>query len=138
MVTSSSPIWRDEAAIGVVDARLVREVLRGAARLARRVARRRAELRLRHHRSGVFISHPHRDYDFARVRHDVAPRLTGVENAEAAGATLTQLLRQDGTGSGAALDPAMEKQSAFLFAPVPSADWKFVVVECEESTPACG
>ncbi|HEY6362086.1 MAG TPA: protein kinase [Vicinamibacterales bacterium] len=139
MVTFSSPIRRNEAIVGVVTLDLsVRyfEVLRSWL----------DELRVGERsygfvvsRSGVFISHPHGDYDFARARQDQAPRLTDMAAREGGDATLAQLLRQDGTGSRSALDPASGKRSAFLFAPVPSADWKFVaVVECDESAATCG
>src|SRR2546425_7580905 len=63
-------------------------------------------------RSGVFISHPHGDYDFARAR-TVGRGLTDIAGSEGGHATLAQLLRQDGTASRSALDPTTGKRSAF-------------------------
>ena len=87
-------------------------------------------------RSGVFISHPHGDYDFARA--STMRRDSRTSQGARAATPHSQLLRQDGTASRSALDPTTGKRSAFLFAPVPSADWKFVaVVECDESAATC-
>jgi methyl-accepting chemotaxis protein len=139
MVTFSSPIRRDGSVIGVLTLDLsvkYFEVLR----------RWLEELRFGENsygfvvsRSGVFISHPHRDYDFAHATRDTPPRrLADMAGGDGDLVTLAQLIRQRTTGGRAAVDPTTGKRSTFLFAPVPSADWRFVaVIECGDGG-SCG
>ena len=139
MVTFSFPIRRDNAIVGVVTLDLsvkYFEVLR----------RWLDELRIGKHATASSSADPASSLatrtattDFARAREGHAPRLTDMAGSEGGDADFAQLLAQPATGSRSVVDPATGKRSAFLFAPVPSADWKFVaVVECDESAAACG
>jgi hypothetical protein len=138
MVTFSSPIWRGDAIVGVLTLDLsvkYFEVLRSWL----------DELRFGDHsygfvvsQSGVFISHPDADYDFARRTGQTRPRqITDTAGVDGNFAGLAQRIQQNGTGSQSAIDPVTGQRSTFLFAPVPSADWTFVaVVECRDDSAA--
>jgi class 3 adenylate cyclase len=79
-------------------------------------------------RDGVFISHPHPDFDFARLaRAGKRPRQLADLPAAASFVTLAESMRGR-AGSGTATDPATGEEATFLFAPVPSAGWSFVAV----------
>ncbi|MCL4691078.1 MAG: hypothetical protein KJ060_00990, partial [Candidatus Hydrogenedentes bacterium] len=78
--------------------------------------------------TGVIVSHPHPDYDFARIGRSGKrpPIITELSGADSSFAALSHQFQEVSTGSGVATDPFTGKPATFLFAPVPSADWIFV------------
>jgi class 3 adenylate cyclase len=78
---------------------------------------------------GVFISHPHPDFDFARLALAGKPprRLVDLTATAPSFVALAESMRGR-SGSGTAVDPATGKEATLLFAPVPSAGWSFVAV----------
>jgi class 3 adenylate cyclase len=81
-------------------------------------------------RTGTFISHPHPDYDFARLAAAGAMprRIDELKDADPSFLALARAIGQGGSGSATAIDPTTGKEATFLYAPVPSAGWSFVAV----------
>jgi len=80
-------------------------------------------------RTGVFISHPQPQYDFASLAAAEKPprNLTDLDGGDDFRA-LTRRMLDEPSGSGAALDPATGRPATWLFARVKPAGWTFVVV----------
>jgi len=80
--------------------------------------------------SGMIISHPHAEYDFAERLAAGKKPLTitdlGADTPEFR--RIAKEMRHDKTGSSQGIDPVTGEASIFLFAPVPSAQWIFVAV----------
>jgi hypothetical protein len=81
-------------------------------------------------REGTFISHPHPEYDFARLAASGKKprRIEALDGVDPSFVALARSIRGRRSGSGVALDPATGRRATFLFAPVPSAQWSFVTV----------
>ena len=77
--------------------------------------------------SGVMVSHPFPDYDFAHASPGKAPQRIS-DLGHASFMQIANLIQQKRSGSGTAIDPLTGNLATFLFAPVPSADWTFVAV----------
>jgi serine/threonine protein kinase len=80
--------------------------------------------------SGIIISHPHGEYDLARLAATNKPprKITELSEADPSFTALIERMQHEESGSGLAIDPATGKPASFLFARVPSAGWTFVAV----------
>jgi hypothetical protein len=124
MVTFSTPIRRNGSLIGILTFDLSVKYFDILRRWLEEVQLGEGSYGFILSRSGVFISHPHPDYDFAQAK---STRITDVAK-DGPVLALTKRIQQDKTGSGTAVDPATGRPATFLFAPVPSAAWTFVAV----------
>jgi hypothetical protein len=130
MVTFSSPIHRNGSVAGVLTIDLSVKYFEGLRGWMEELQMGGSSYGFVVSQSGVFISHPQRDYDFARGAR--ARRISEIEGADASFAALAARIEKEKTGRASAVDPTTGKPATFLFAPVPSADWTFVaVVACD-------
>jgi hypothetical protein len=81
-------------------------------------------------RSGVFISHPQPEYDFATLASAEKPprNITTLAGTDQAFRSLTRRMLEETSGSGTAIDPSTGRPATWLFARVKPAGWTFVVV----------
>jgi serine/threonine protein kinase len=126
MVTFSSPIRRGGSVAGVLTIDLSVKYFDALRGWMQEVQLGGSSYGFVVNRSGVFISHPHGDYDFAQGKR--ARRIAEIDGADPSFLALPRLIERDKTGSASAIDPTTGKRATFLFAPVPSADWTFVAV----------
>ena len=80
--------------------------------------------------SGIIISHPHPEFDFARTGSHTTrpPNITAMSGVDPDFAALATRFLNEPQGNGAALDPFTGRPATFLFARLPSAGWTFVAV----------
>jgi serine/threonine protein kinase len=124
MVTFSTPIRRNGALVGVLTFDLSVKYFDVLRRWLEEVRLGEGSYGFIVSRTGMFISHPHPDYDFTRAK---SARITDVSK-DATFIALANDMRQERAGRGSAVDPSTGRQATFLYAPVPSAEWTFVAV----------
>jgi hypothetical protein len=131
MVTFSSPIRRDGSVAGVLTIDLSVKYFEALRGWMQEVQLGGTSYGFVVSRSGVFVSHPHADYDFAHRRRSL--KIAEIDGADPSFVALATVIERDKSGSATAIDPTTGKRATFLFAPVPSADWTFVAVVADAS-----
>jgi hypothetical protein len=126
MVTYSTPMMRGEETLGVLTLDLSVQYFRVLRDWLEQLDLGAASYGFVVCETGVIVSHPDPQFDFAeRVARNLPPRNMA---DDAAWSALAQRFRKEGSGTGAAIDPSTGRPAQFLFAAIPSADWTFVVV----------